>query len=110
MTHEECLACTSWDFIRYHYNPECKENEEAEALIVDELISVETEESFTPCEMMSFITNWVNENIPNASDYLWCNTTGDDWDWEYAEGGMEETFSGRPVYGLFPTAERFWEE
>ena len=60
--------------------------------------------------MMAFITNWVNENVPNASDYLWCNTTGDDWDWEYAEGGMEESFSGRPIYGLFPTAERFWEE
>ena len=110
MTHEECLACESWDFIRYHYNPECGENEEGENLIVDELISVETECTFTPCERMSFITNWVNKNVPNASDYLWWDITCDDWNWKYAEGGMEGSFSGHPIYGLFPTAERFWEE
>lgn len=115
MTHEDCLACRSWDFVRYHYNPEAgrifdegKVDENTCFLIVDELITVE-EDTFTPCEIMSYITNWVNENVPDASTYHWANTTGDEWDWEYCQGDME-TFSGRPIYGMFPTAERFWEE
>lgn len=108
--NKECVSCKnvsphdSWDLVKYRWNPNWFTNETAPAMI-DIEIKETIREQLSPTDIVIIVTNYVNEHEPDAAQYRWHNTTGDDYDWEYCEGGFED-FSGRSVYGMFPTEQR----
>ena len=89
----------SWDLVRYHWEAD---NFGYPHLVVEEIIS--THEDPSLCELLTIVTNYVNENEPHAKDFRWCNTTGDDVDWEYYQYGVDSLLT--PVYSMFPSSER----
>ena len=95
----------SWDLVKYRWNPKWLVEEEPGPAMIDVEIKMTVTDRLSPADIMAIVTNYVNENEPNAARYGWHNTTGDDYDWEYYEGKFE-AFSGRSVYAMFPTEQR----
>lgn len=87
-----------WTLLKYHWDDTADP-----CMVVDEIL--EEYNVSDPTDILAIVTDYVAEHEPNATSYRWENTTGDPWDWEYYQGGLDAAFNGRTVYSMFPSHE-----